>query len=325
MTTTEPNPVASTSTRVLPDGGWPVMLTPFREDRAIDWPQVDALTDWLIDNGAAGIFTVALSSEMYDLTERERLDLASRVVQRSAGRVPVVASSVSGGSPQEQADSAAAMAATGVDAVVLISSLVGGLTTTEEEWRETVSFILDANPGVDFGIYECPVPFKRLPSLENVTWMAETGRFVFYKDTSHSIETLGARLDAIRGTRMRLFNAQISSLTDSLKLGAAGLSGYAANIYPEFVAWLCAHYDDEPAGDAIAVQRLLTVAEHTINTRYPTSAKFYLSHSSRLTIEPISRWKPEGIGAHEGQPLLDLAAYIRDLDLPGSPRVAGAR
>jgi 4-hydroxy-tetrahydrodipicolinate synthase len=325
MTTTEPLTTLPDATDVLPAGGWPVMLTPFREDRAIDWPQVDALTDWLIDNGAAGIFTVALSSEMYDLTEQERLELATRVVLRSAGRVPVVASSVSGGTPDEQAASAAAMAATGVDAVVLISSLVGSLATTEVQWRATVAHILAANPGVDFGIYECPVPYKRLPSIENVTWMAETGRFVFYKDTSHSIEVLGARLRAIEGTRMRLYNAQISSLTESLRLGAAGLSGYAANIYPELVAWLCDHYDDEPATEAIAVQRLLTVAEHTINTRYPTSAKFYLSHSSRLAIEPISRWKPEGIGAHEGQPLLDLAAYIRDLELPGSPRVAGAR
>ncbi|MCJ1698403.1 dihydrodipicolinate synthase family protein [Rathayibacter festucae] len=325
MTTTETATAPTATGSTLPDGGWPVMLTPFREDRSLDFEQVDALTDWLIDNGAAGIFTVALSSEMYDLTEEERLALATRVVARSAGRVPVVASSVSSGTPDEQAASAAAMAATGVDAVVLISSLVGGLTTTEEEWRATVQHILDTVPGVDFGIYECPVPFKRLPSTETVAWMAGTGRFVFYKDTSHSLETMQERLAAIAGTRLRLYNAQISSLTDSLRAGAAGLSGYAANIYPEHVAWLCEHYDDEPAETAVAVQRLLTVAEHTINSRYPTSAKYYLRHSSRLAIEPISRWKPEGIGAHEGAPLLELAAYIRDLRLPGAARVDGAR
>lgn len=325
MTSTDTPTTTTTAGATLPDGGWPVMLTPFRPDRSLDFEQVDALTDWLIDNGAAGIFTVALSSEMYDLTEEERLALARRVVDRSAGRVPVVASSVSSGTPDQQAASAAAMAATGVDAVVLISSLVGGLTTTEEEWRATVQHILDAVPEARFGIYECPVPFKRLPSTENVAWMAGTGRFVFYKDTSHSLATMEERLRVIAGTPMKLYNAQISSLTESLRLGAAGLSGYAANIYPEHVAWLCEHYDDQPSEAAIAVQRLLTVAEHTINSRYPTSAKYYLRHSSRLTIEPISRWKPEGIGPHEGQPLLDLAAYIHDLALPASARVDGAR
>jgi 4-hydroxy-tetrahydrodipicolinate synthase len=315
----------TTSARTLPDGAWPVMLTPFNPDRSIDWTQVDSLTDWLIDNGAAGIFAVALSGEMYDLTAEERHALARRVVERAAGRVPVVASSVASGPVDGQVKAAAEMAATGVDAVVLISSLVGGLADPEERWRETVQVILDRNPGVDFGIYECPLPYKRLPSLATVAWMAETGRFVFYKDTSHSTEVMRERTGAIVGTRMKLFNAQISSLTDSLRLGAAGLSGYAANIYPELVSWLCTHFDDQPQDEAIAVQRLLTVAEHVINSRYPTSAKFYLSHSSRLSIEPVSRWKPEGIGPHEGQPLVDLAAYIADLRIAGAPRVAGAR
>jgi 4-hydroxy-tetrahydrodipicolinate synthase len=315
----------TTSARTLPDGAWPVMLTPFNPDRSIDWTQVDSLTDWLIDNGAAGIFTVALSSEMYDLTAQERLALARRVVGRAAGRVPVVASSVASGPVDDQVKAAAEMAATGVDAVVLISSLVGEPADAEEQWRDTVQVILDRNPGVDFGIYECPVPYKRLPSLTTVTWMAETGRFVFYKDTSHSTDVMRERIGAIAGSRMKLYNAQISSLTDSLRLGAAGLSGYAANIYPELVSWLCAHFDDQPPDEAVAVQRLLTVAEHAINSRYPTSAKFYLNHSSRLSIEPVSRWKPEGIGAHEGQPLVDLAAYIADLRIAGAPRVAGAR
>ncbi|NQX35016.1 dihydrodipicolinate synthase family protein [Herbiconiux sp. VKM Ac-2851] len=312
-------------TDTLPNGAWPVMLTPFNDDRSIAWDEVDQLTDWLIDNGSAGIFTVALSGEMYDLTEEERLDLARRVVARTAGRVPVIASSVSSGDADEQARSAGAMAATGVDAVVLISSLVAGLDETDAIWEERVQHILDENPGVDFGIYECPLPYKRLPSIELVRWMAESGRFVFYKDTSHSVDTLRARIDVMRGTRLKMYNAQISSLTDSLRAGGAGLSGYAANIHPESVSWLCEHFDDAPADQVLTVQRLLTVAEHVINSRYPSSAKYYLSHSSKLRILPVSRWKPEGIGAHEGAPLVEFARYFDSLGLPNAARVAGAR
>ena len=317
--------MTSPSDTTLPNGAWPVMLTPFHDDRSIDWEEVDELTDWLIDNGAAGIFTVALSGEMYDLTEEERLRMARRVVERSAGRVPVIASSVSAGDADEQAHSAAAMAATGVDAVVLISSLVAALDETDAVWQERVQHILDANPGVDFGIYECPLPYKRLPSLELVRWVAESGRFVFYKDTSHSVVTLSARIEAMKGTRLKMYNAQISSLTESLRAGGAGLSGYAANIHPESVSWLCEHFADAPEDQVVTVQRLLTVAEHVINSRYPSSAKFYLGHSSKLRIRPISRWKPEGIGAHEGAPLVDFADYFESLDLPSAPRVAHAR
>ena len=48
----------------LPKGVWPVMLTPFTQDGAIDWDGVDAITNWYIDSGVAGLFAVCLSSEM---------------------------------------------------------------------------------------------------------------------------------------------------------------------------------------------------------------------------------------------------------------------
>ena len=84
-------------------GVWPVMLTPFKENGEVDWSGVDALTDWYIEAGVAGLFAVCLSSEMYELTEEEKISLVRRVVKRSAGRVPVVASGTFGGSIKRQA------------------------------------------------------------------------------------------------------------------------------------------------------------------------------------------------------------------------------
>ena len=211
-------------------------------------------------------------------------------------------------------DAAARVADTGVSAVVLISSLVAGLAEPESEWLANADAILAGNPGVDFGIYECPLPYKRLPSVDAVKWMADSGRFTFYKDTSHSLDTMAARIQVMQGTRLKLYNAAIGSLTPSLELGASGLSGYAANLYPDLVAWLCSHHAE--GRQATAVQRLLTVVEHSVNLRYPTSAKFLLDVSSRLDFRSISRWKPEAIGDHEGLPLRELAAYLNDLDLP---------
>lgn len=309
------------STYLLPDGAWPVMLTPFTDDHRIDWRAVDDYTDWLIELGSAGIFAVALSSEMYDLSAAERIELAARVVDRADGRVPVVASSVSSGSAAQQADAAAEVAATGVSAVVLISSLVAALAEPESVWLDRAQAILTGNPDVDFGIYECPLPYKRLPSVDAVRWMAQSGRFTFYKDTSHDLAVMGERVAAMRGTRLKLYNAAIGSLTPSLQLGAAGLSGYAANLYPDLVRWLC---ENHAAGGAAptAVQRLLTVVEHSVNLRYPSSAKYLLDAGSRLDFRTVSRWKPEAIGAHEGLPLDQLAAYVADLDLPAGALAA---
>src|SRR4051812_16689762 len=103
----------------LPQGVWPVMLTPFHNDRTIDWDALDALTEWYLQAGVAGIFADAQSAEVYQLTNQEKLDIASAVVRRVDGRVPVIAAGFAAGTLEEQAEFFKAMAGTGVAAVVL--------------------------------------------------------------------------------------------------------------------------------------------------------------------------------------------------------------
>lgn len=300
----------------LPDGAWPVMLTPFHQDRSIDWDTVDAYADWLVRTGSAGIFTVALSSEMYDLTPAERIEVTRRVAGAAAGRVPVLASAL-GADPAEIAESAHALVDAGADAVVLIASSLARADEPDSVLLDRVEGVLDRAPGIGFGVYECPVPYKRLLTLEAVRWLGGTGRFVFFKDTSHRTDVMAARVDALRGTPLKHYNAEISSLVATLRAGGHGFSGYAANIYPDLVAWLCSEHARADQAEIERVQRLLSIVEHAVNNRYPTSAKYLLAHRTGLPVEPVSRWKPEAIGEHEGQPLRDLVDYLGSLDLPG--------
>lgn len=59
---------------------WPLMLTPFKDDKSIDWPGVYRLTDWYIESGASGLFAVCVSSEMYELQDDECIVLARHIV-----------------------------------------------------------------------------------------------------------------------------------------------------------------------------------------------------------------------------------------------------
>ena len=73
-------------------GVWPVMLTPFDENRQIDWESLKKLIDWYIAAGVHGLFANCQSSEMFFLSDAESLQLTRFVVDYVAGRVPVVAS-----------------------------------------------------------------------------------------------------------------------------------------------------------------------------------------------------------------------------------------
>ncbi|MCC9075427.1 dihydrodipicolinate synthase family protein [Litorilinea aerophila] len=262
-------------TLTLPDGLWPVMLTAFHPDGRIDWAGMDALTDWYLQAGAAGLFANCLSSEMYHLSPTERLALTRHVVARVDGRVPVVATGTFGGSLPAQARFIQEMADTGVAAVVVITSQLATQEEPDAVLQERLDHLLQLTGEIPLGLYECPDPYKRLLSPELAAWAGQTGRFLYLKDTTCDPVAIRAKLAALHGTSLRLFNANTASALESLQDGAAGLSPIAANAYPELFAWLCRHFDTHPE-EARKVQRLLRLMEAVINIQYPAAAKLLL-------------------------------------------------
>ena len=69
----------------------PVMITPYKKDGQIDYDGVSKLMDFYLAAGVKGFFANCLSSEMYSITEDERLELTQHIVRYVNGRAPVVA------------------------------------------------------------------------------------------------------------------------------------------------------------------------------------------------------------------------------------------
>jgi 4-hydroxy-tetrahydrodipicolinate synthase len=305
----------SNSSDLIPNGAWPVMLTPFNQDRSIDWAGVDALVDYYAKAKVAGIFTVCLSSEIYQMSPEERVTLAARVLKRAAGRVPVIASAVAGPAPDEQADAVKAIADTGATAVVLLPCLIAGEGEGDDVWKSRVEQILDRTEAIPLGFYECPRPYKRGVSPENLGWAARTGRVLFHKDTCHNLDLMKAKLAAVQGTGLKFFNTQMGTLIDTLDAGGHGFSSYAANLYPELVQWVSLNFAKDRA-TAIKIQQLLAIAEHSINSKYPASAKYFVSQNAGIDIATTCRSIYETMGRHDQLPLLALIDYVKSLDLP---------
>ena len=248
------------------------MITPYRDDGSIDWAGVDAGTDWYINAGASGLFACCLSSEMYHLAPDERIALVQCVIDRAAGRVPVVATGNFGGTLDEQIASVRRMASLNVAATVLLPNQLAAQHEPESVLRTALERILDATGDVMLGLYEVPVPYKRIISAEMVGWAAHTGRFSYVKDTTCEPAAIRAKLAASRGTPLRIYNAYTGGALESLDDGVAGLSPIAANCYPEWFAWLCANHRTQPA-QAQRMQHLMRLLEPAVCVQYVASAK----------------------------------------------------
>jgi len=68
-----------------------VMITPFNLKAKVDLDVVSALIEFYLAAGVKGFFANCLSSEMYSISEDERLELTAHIVRYVNGRAPVVA------------------------------------------------------------------------------------------------------------------------------------------------------------------------------------------------------------------------------------------
>lgn len=188
--------------------------------------------------------------------------------------MPVVASGHISHSLEDQAEELNAIARTGVDAVILITNLLAAEDEDDSIWLENLKKLLEKLPDdLALGFYECPYPYKRIISPELLKWCADTGRFYFIKDTSCSIDNMKKKLEQIKGSKLKLFNANSSTLLETLELGASGFSGVMANFHADLYVWLCRNYRNEP-DKARTLADFLTMASLIERQVYPVNAKY---------------------------------------------------
>ena len=253
---------------------------------------ITALTEWYIQSGCTGLFATCLSSEMYNLSREERLELARHVAAKAAGRVSVVASGTfeeEESSVEAQAEFVRAMAKH-VDAVVVIVANMAKEDEDNSIWRSNVQKLLDLTPGVPLGLYECPRPYHRLLDADTLSWCAATGRFLFHKDTCCVKQGLADKLSALNkldsSTPFRFYNANVATVLYSDQRGGSGFSGICANFYPQVMVWLTANTTHPRAPH---VQKMLAVCENVVCCKYPTSAKAYLNMFEGFETEAVAR------------------------------------
>lgn len=253
---------------------WPVMLTPFTGDGSIDYTSLEKLIQWYQENGADGLFAVCQSSEMFFLSLNERISLAKFIKEHA--NIPVIASGHTSYSTKDQVEELKHIAQTGVDAVILISNRLDIHGQDDLMWKKNLDYILkNLDESIPLGFYECPHPYKRLLSLDELKFMADSKRFLFIKDTCCDINLIQKRVDVIKNSSLRLFNANTSTLLNSLKCGGAGFSGVMANFHPQLYSWLLKNWDTQPE-KAQTVQAFLSVCSQIEKQYYPVNAKFHL-------------------------------------------------
>jgi 4-hydroxy-tetrahydrodipicolinate synthase len=276
-----------------PGGVWPVMLTPFTSSGAVDEQGLRALVEWYIEHGVDGLFASCQSSEIFHLDAKERVKIARITVEQANGRVPVVASGHVDYPLADQARGVEDMAATGVDAVILITNRLAAQDESDSVLLSNAEKLMGMiDPAIRLGVYECPNPYKRLLTVLVIRSLAQTNRFYFLKDTCCDAQQIRQKLEAIKDTNLKLYNANTTTCLQSLRDGADGYSGIMANFHPELYVWLTCNPQD-PRADM--VQNVLSMCSLIERQLYPVNAKYHLKTFENLPITTNSRTQDDAL------------------------------
>ena len=255
----------------------PVMLTPFLSNGKIDYNGLTQITETYLQAGASGLFSNCLSSEMFELSPEERIQVIRHVVKVVNGSVPVVATGTFGGAIAEQADFVKKVSDCGVEAVIAITCLLADENESDVVFNDRVYDLLKQTDQIPIGFYECPVPYKRVLKPRQLADLVSTGRVIYHKDTSLDLLQIKQKLALTENHAFGLYDAYMGHAVESLKAGSSGLSCIQGNYFPELIVWLCDHYDDEGLREEVAlVQQFLINNMEAMHTIYPVVSKYFL-------------------------------------------------
>jgi len=269
----------------------PVMITPFNLKAKVDLDAVSSLVDFYLAAGVKGFFANCLSSEMFSITEDERLELTQHVVKYVNGRAPVVATGSFGFTIEDKADFSKRIFDTGVDAVIMITGHFAKSDEPDDVLLSNFEKMFRLTGNIPLGMYECPAPYKRILGPDVFKTLLSANRMIYHKDTSIDVNNVKAKLEILEQTKNKLefYDAHTPNAMFSLQHGAKGMSSISGNFYPEVMVWMTENANDANRQDEVKwLQAELTRVDPLIHIAYPMSAKYFLQKRG-LPVRTISR------------------------------------
>jgi 4-hydroxy-tetrahydrodipicolinate synthase len=286
----------------ITDGAWPILLTSFTADDKIDLNGLDSLLAFYQHVAVPGLLALGQASEVLALTDDERFQIAAHVAQRCQGKLTVAAVGNFGATLEAQAESLKRMVELGIDVAVVGLSLLPSADQLDEQLL-TLANLTGAS--VPLGIYELPEPEHRLLSPEQVSRIAQSGRYFFMKDTCRQITPFTAKVRAAQGSPLKLFQANLRVLPESMEAGSHGFCGWMPIVASE----LCSQVIDLAHTPQYirhqAYLKLLDFQAVLVEHGFPASAKYVLKQRG-VNLESHSRVAPARQFTENSPVALDL-------------------
>jgi len=271
-------------------GSLVALVTPMREDGAIDEAAMQRLVDFHVEQHSDALVVVGTTGESATLNEEEHCHLLRRTVEMAAGRIPVIAGT-GANSTREAIDLTRCALDAGVDACLLVTPYYNkptqeGLYQHHKAVAEAVPVpqILYNVPGRT-AVDMLPETVQRLAPIDNIIAIKEaTGDL---DRARYLIETCGDQLD--------IYSGDDATAMELMLLGGKGNISVTANVAPQAMHDMCtaAMAGDRETASAInapleGLHQSLFVESNPIPVKWALSEMGLIPEGIRLPMTTLS-------------------------------------
>lgn len=208
------------------------LVTPFKQDKTIDFVSLGALIEQQIDAGADYLVVLGTTSEAATMNEPERLAVRDYIIRRVAGRVPLVLG-VGGNCTQHVVEEIQQVALVLKQHFAAILSVCPYYNKpTQEGMYQHFTAIAEASP-VPVILYNVPgrTGVNLLPETVERIREAQPGKVVGIKEASGNVEQI-RRLLSLVPTDFLVISGDDQLACELMEAGAKGLISVASNAFP---------------------------------------------------------------------------------------------
>lgn len=204
------------------------LVTPFTKDGEVDYDALDRLVDHVIKGGVDYLVVLGTTGETPTLTQAEKDTIVARVIERNAGRLPIVLG-VGGNCTRNVVEQLKTSDFTGVDAILSVTPYYN--KPSQEGLYQHYKAVAEASP--------VPVILYNVPGRTGVNMSAETTlrlarevkNILAIKEANGSIQHM-ARLLKERPDGFLVISGDDCMTLPLASMGGDGVISVVANAFP---------------------------------------------------------------------------------------------
>ncbi|HEX8164719.1 MAG TPA: 4-hydroxy-tetrahydrodipicolinate synthase [Beijerinckiaceae bacterium] len=214
-------------------GSLTALVTPFRDDGALDEAAFRAHVSWQIENGTKGLVPVGTTGESPTLSHDEHKKVVEWCVDEARGRVPVIAGAGSNNTA-EAIDLAKHAEEAGADALLVVTPYYN--KPTQEGLYRHFKAVNDA-VGIPIFIYNIPPRSVVDMSVSTMARLYELANIVGVKDATANLGRVSQQRYALGAEFVQLSGEDMTALAYNAA-GGHGCISVTANVAPRLCAEL---------------------------------------------------------------------------------------